>query len=53
MATRVFCRTSSRARVGSSDAGLERTIADYIAGMTDRYADPGVPLRLFDPTVRA
>ena len=22
----------------ADDAGLERTIADYIAGMTDRYA---------------
>jgi dGTPase len=31
--------------------GLERTIADYIAGMTDRYATEEY-LRLFDPTVR-
>src|SRR5262245_36640045 len=34
------------------DDGLERTIADYIAGMTDRYAAEEY-LRLFDPTVRA
>ena len=33
-------------------AGLERTIADYIAGMTDRYAIQEYR-RLFDPTVRA
>jgi dGTPase len=32
--------------------GLERTIADYIAGMTDRYAIQEYR-RLFDPTVRA
>ncbi len=32
--------------------GLERAIADYIAGMTDRYAAEEY-LRLFDPTVRA
>ncbi len=31
--------------------GLERTIADYIAGMTDRYATEEYR-RLFDPTVR-
>ncbi len=31
--------------------GLERTIADYVAGMTDRYATEEY-LRLFDPTVR-
>ncbi len=31
--------------------GLERTIADYIAGMTDRYAVDEYQ-RLFDPTVR-
>jgi dGTPase len=31
---------------------LERIIADYIAGMTDRYAIKEY-LRLFDPTVRA
>jgi dGTPase len=30
---------------------LERTIADYIAGMTDRYAIQEYQ-RLFDPTVR-
>jgi len=40
----------SRARAG--EAGLERTIADYIAGMTDRYAIQEYR-RLFDPTVRA
>jgi dGTPase len=39
-----------RARAG--EAGLERTIADYIAGMTDRYAIQEYR-RLFDPTVRA
>jgi dGTPase len=39
-----------RARFG--EAGLERTIADYIAGMTDRYAIQEYQ-RLFDPTVRA
>jgi len=32
--------------------GLERTIADHIAGMTDRYAAEDY-LRLFDPTTRA
>ena len=32
--------------------GLERTIADYVAGMTDRYATEEYR-RLFDPTVRA
>jgi dGTPase len=31
--------------------GLERTIADYIAGMTDRYATEEYQ-RLYDPTVR-
>jgi dGTPase len=31
--------------------GLERTIADYIAGMTDRYAGEE-HARLFDPTLR-
>ena len=31
---------------------LERTIADYIAGMTDRYAIQDYQ-RLYDPTVRA
>jgi dGTPase len=31
---------------------LERTIADYIAGMTDRYAIDE-HRRLFDPSVRA
>jgi dGTPase len=31
--------------------GLERTIADYIAGMTDRYASQE-HRRLFDPSVR-
>ncbi len=31
--------------------GVERTIADYIAGMTDRYAIQEY-LKLFDPTVR-
>ncbi len=31
--------------------GLERTIADYIAGMTDRYATEEY-LRLFDPNAR-
>jgi dGTPase len=31
--------------------GVERTIADYIAGMTDRYATEEYR-RLFDPTVR-
>ena len=39
-----------RARTG--ELGLERTIADYIAGMTDRYATQEYG-RLFDPTVRA
>ena len=34
------------------ESGPERTIADYIAGMTDRYAIKEY-LRLFDPTVRA
>jgi dGTPase len=31
--------------------GLERTVADYIAGMTDRYATEEY-LRLYDPSVR-
>jgi dGTPase len=33
------------------DRGLERTVCDYIAGMTDRYAvdEHG---KLFDPTTR-
>jgi dGTPase len=31
--------------------GLHRTIADYIAGMTDRYATEEY-LRLYDPTIR-
>ena len=31
--------------------GLERTIADYIAGMTDRYANEEY-LRLYDPRVK-
>ena len=32
-------------------SGLERTIADYIAGMTDRYANEEY-LRLYDPNLR-
>jgi len=36
---------------GNSDDPIERTIADYIAGMTDRYAIEEYQ-RLFDPTVR-
>jgi dGTPase len=32
--------------------GLPRAIADYIAGMTDRYASEEY-LRLFDPTIRS
>ena len=40
----------TRRRIASE--GLERTIADYIAGMTDRYASEEYH-RLFDPTVRA
>jgi dGTPase len=39
-------------RSRAKQAGLERTIADYIAGMTDRYAIQEYR-RLFDPTVRA
>jgi dGTPase len=39
----------TRARVAAD--GLERVIADYIAGMTDRYAIEEHQ-RLFDPTVR-
>jgi dGTPase len=39
-----------RDRVG--DAGLDRVIADYVAGMTDRYAIQEYQ-RLFDPSVRA
>lgn len=35
----------------SREEGLERTIADHIAGMTDRYASEEY-LRLYDPTVR-
>ncbi len=38
-------------RKGVGSDGLERTIADYIAGMTDRYAAQEYQ-RLFDPTVR-
>jgi dGTPase len=34
-----------------ADESLERTIADYIAGMTDRYAIEEHQ-RLFDPTAR-
>jgi dGTPase len=40
--------TRSRIRID----GLERTIADYIAGMTDRYAIKEYR-RLYDPAVRA
>ena len=31
--------------------GLHRAVADYVAGMTDRYATEEY-LRLFDPSVR-
>ena len=40
----------TRRRAG--EEGLERTVADYIAGMTDRYAHEEY-WRLHDPTVRA
>ncbi len=39
----------ARARAG--DDGIHRAVADYIAGMTDRYATEEYR-RLFDPTVR-
>jgi len=39
-------------RARAEEAGLERTIADYIAGMTDRYAIQEYR-GLFDPSVRA
>ena len=39
-------------RAQIEELGPERTIADYIAGMTDRYAIQEYR-RLFDPTVRA
>jgi dGTPase len=39
----------TRKRAG--EEGLERTIADYVAGMTDRYAHEEYR-RLADPTVR-
>jgi dGTPase len=39
-------------RTRAAETGLERTIADYIAGMTDRYAIQEYR-RLFDPAVRA
>jgi len=34
-----------------AEEGLHRAIADYIAGMTDRYATEEHQ-RLFDPTIR-
>ncbi len=39
-------------RARGAEAGLERTIGDFIAGMTDRYAIQEYR-RLFDPTVGA
>ena len=39
------------ARARAEQIGLERSIADYIAGMTDRYAIEEYQ-RLFDPRVR-
>ena len=35
----------------SETEGLRRAIADYVAGMTDRYANEEYQ-RLFDPSVR-
>ena len=42
---------SVQARIGATDAPLERIVCDYIAGMTDRFALED-HARLFDPTVR-
>jgi dGTPase len=39
------------ARRRSEIDGIHRAIADYIAGMTDRYASEEYQ-RLFDPTLR-
>jgi dGTPase len=39
------------ARRRADTEGIHRAIADYVAGMTDRYANEEY-LRLFDPTVR-
>jgi dGTPase len=44
--------TRRRAQGEGSEEGLPRTVADYIAGMTDRYALEEYR-RLHDPTVRA
>jgi dGTPase len=47
-----FCRTSAllpeRYRGRTRVAGLQRTVCDYLAGMTDRYAQDEY-LRLFQP----
>ena len=61
-AKRILCALSDRyldnplllpddARRRAPAEGIHRAIADYIAGMTDRYANEEY-LRLFDPTVR-
>ncbi len=43
-----FCDAASRLQAEEQDAGRARVVADYIAGMTDRYALDEYE-RLFDP----
>jgi dGTPase len=40
-----------QARLDAGGDGIQRTVCDYIAGMTDRFALEEYA-RLFDPTVR-
>jgi dGTPase len=42
---------NTQRRVNTEDVSLERVICDYIAGMTDRYAQQEVQ-KLFDPFSR-
>jgi dGTPase len=46
-----YCESAARAEARSGLAGRARTVADYIAGMTDRYAILE-HRRLFDPAER-
>jgi dGTPase len=46
-----YCESAERAEARTGLAGRARTVADYIAGMTDRYAILE-HRRLFDPAER-
>jgi len=46
-----YCEAANRAEAADGIRGRARTVADYVAGMTDRYAILE-HRRLFDPAER-